>query len=363
MEARLGIERFSLRFFLKIFFLTFLCFFLASPSWAQQDDSNPSEKEELATWALSAPSEKDELPTPEQKALWGHRAHLTFVQKIPSEKDETPAPEQTAPSEQGELLTFGQKMPLEKEQFFTRGQKSFLLNTGSIVAIFIYGLAKWDYGKSSFNFQNEGWFDRDSTKYGGADKLGHLWSSYALSHLYAYIYRKWGYTGKEANLYGALSSLGANLFMELADGFSPSQGFSYEDMIMNIVGCGLGYIWGKYPTLANKIDFRIEYKPEFNSNDFGFSTNYERQKFLIALKADGFNFIKNRYLRYLEFHVGYYARGYKDYEVGGPDDRRRYLYVGIGFNVSKLVQKFVNTTVFDYIQIPYTSINYDIKLD
>jgi hypothetical protein len=25
----------------------------------------------------------------------------------------------------------------------------------------------------------------------------------------------------------------------------------------------------------------------------------------------------------LEFHVGYYARGYKDYEEGGPDDRRR----------------------------------------
>ncbi len=337
MEERLGTERFSLRFFLKTSFLAFLCFcfFLASPSWAQQDDSYASERDELATWEMKIPSEKDGLPTPEQKA----------------------------PSEQGELFTFGQKIPLEKEEFFTRGQKTLLLNTGSIAAIFIYGLAKWDYGKSRFNFQNEGWFDRDTTKYGGADKLGHFWSSYALSHLYSYVYRKWGYTDKEANLYGAMSSLGANLFMEIADGFSPSQGFSYEDMIMNIVGCSLGYIWGRYPSLANKIDFRMEYKPEFSSRDFGFSTNYERQKFLIALKADGFNFIKSPFLKYLEFHVGYYTRGYKDYEGVGPDDRKRYLFVGIGFNVSKLVQKFLNTTVFNYIQVPYTSINYNFTSD
>jgi len=267
------------------------------------------------------------------------------------------------PSEEKECLTPEQKIPSEKKkEFFTRGRKTLLLNAGSMAAIFVYGLLKWDYGESSFNFENEGWFGRD-TKYGGADKLGHLWTGYMLSHLYSYIYRKWGYTDKEANLYGSLSSLGVNTFMEIADGFSPSEGFSYEDMIMNILGCGAGYIWGKYPNLARKIDFRIEYTPGFNSHDFGIATNYERQRFLVALKADGFDVIKNRYLKYLEFHVGYYARGYKDYEEGGPDDRRRKIYVGLGFNVSRLVQKFVDTRVFDYIQIPYTSARKDFPLD
>jgi hypothetical protein len=107
----------------------------------------------------------------------------------------------------------------------------------------------------------------------------------------------------------------------------------------------------------------MEYTPEFNHNDFGFSTNYERQRFLVAVKADGFDFIKDPYLRYLEFHVGYYARGYDNFQEGGPDDRRRYLYVGLGFNVSKLLQKVVNTRVLDYIQIPYTSIRKDFRLD
>src|SRR4030042_1537467 len=299
-------ERFSIRFSLKLFFIAFLCFLLTSFSWGNQGGSSQSEKKELPAWE--------------------------------------------------------QKTQPEREEFLTRGQKTLLLNAGSMVVISIYGLTKWEYGRSSFNFKNEGWFGRD-TKYGGADKLGHFWSSYALSHLYSYAYRNWGYTDKEANLYGALSSLGANIFMEVADGFSPSQGFSYEDVIMDIVGCGVGYIWGKSPSLASKIDFRIEYTPKFDSHDFGFANNYDRQKFLVALQADGFDFISNPYLQYLEFHIGYYARGYRGHEEGGPDDRRRHIYVGLGFNVRKLAQKFVNTKVLDYIQIPYTSVNKGFKLD
>ncbi len=92
-------------------------------------------------------------------------------------------------------------------------------------------------------------------------------------------------------------------------------------------------------------------------------TNNKNQTFLIAVKADGFDFIKNPYLKYLELQFGYNARGYKDYEEGGTDDRRRTIYVGLGFNVSRLVQKFVKTRIFDYIQIPYTSVRKDFPLD
>ena len=327
-------EGFSIRLSLKLLFLGTLCFCLASSSWAQPDGVSQSEN--------------DEVLIPEQM--------------IPSEGKECLPPEQKLASEEEKSLTSERRISSEKRELLTRGQKTLLLNGGSMTAILIYGLLKWDYGESSFNFKNEGWFERD-TKYGGADKVGHLWTGYMLSHLYSYIYRKWEYTDKEANLYGSLSSLGVNTFMELADGFSPSQGFSHEDMIMDILGCGAGYIWGKYPNLARKIDFRIEYTPEFNSHDFGIATNYERQRFLIALKADGFDVIRNPYLQYLEFHMGYYARGYKGHVEGGPDDRRREITVGLGFNVSRLLQKYVNTRVFDYIQIPYTSVRKDFPLD
>ena len=344
----MDMERFLIRLFLKIFFLTFLCFFLASSSWAQQDGFSQSQNDKSLAPEQKISSEGEESLTPEQEIALEEEQSLTREQKVATEEEE-PA-------------TREHKIPSEKKKFLTRGQKTLLLNAGTAAAVLIYGYVKWDYGKSSFNFQNEGWFARDSQS-GGADKLGHFWSSYAMSHLYSYVYRKWGYTESEANLYGALSNLGFQTFMEVADGFSPSNGFSYEDMMMNIVGTGVGYIWGKYPSLARKIDFRMEYTPEFNSRDFGFSTNYERQRFLIALKADGFDFIKNPYLKYLEFHVGYYGRGYKDHEEGGPETRRRTMYVGLGVNLSKLLQKYVNTRVLDYMQIPYTSVRKDLPLD
>jgi hypothetical protein len=326
---------------LKLFLFVLLCFLGASSSWAQQESPFQSEPNHFLSLGHETLSQREELPALEQET--------------PLEKEPPLEKEGSLPAEQ--------KIPPEKKkEFLTRGQKTLLLNVGSMAAVLAYGFSKWDYGKSSFNFQNERWFERD-TKYGGADKLGHFWSSYALSHLFAYAYHRWGYTEKEANLYGALSNLGFETFMEVADGFSPSQGFSYEDMMMNVLGTGVAYVWGKYPSLAKKIDFRIEYIPEFNSRDFGFSTNYERQRFLIAVKADGFDFIKNGYLKYLELQFGYYARGYKDYEGGGSDDRRRYLYAGIGFNVSRLLQKFVNTRVLDYVQIPYTSVRKDFPLD
>jgi hypothetical protein len=294
------------------------------------------------------PSEQKESLTPEQETT--------------SEEEKLLIPEQKTALEEEESLTSEQKIPSEKKKFFTRGRKTLLLNVGGMGAVFVYGLVHWDYGKNSFQFENEGWFER-TTKNGGADKLGHFWSSYAVSHLYSYIYRKWGYTDQEANLYGALSNLGLQTFMELADGFSPSQGFSYQDLVMNVLGTGVAYVWGKYPSVARKIDFRIEYTPYFDHRDTEFSTKYDRQTFLIAVKADGFDFVKNPYLKYLELHFGYNARGYKDFREGRPDDRRRTMYVGLGFNVSRLLQKFVNTRVLDYVQIPYTSVRKDFPLD
>ena len=326
-------ERFSVRFSLKIFFIAFLYFLLASSSWAQPDGFSQSENDEVLIPEQIIPSEKEKVLTPGQKIALEEEESLTSEQKIPS----------------------------EKKKSLTRGQKTLLLNVGGMATIVAYGAWQWGYGKETFQFKNEGWFQRD-TKYGGADKLGHFWSSYALSHLYSYFYRKWGYTDSEANLYGALSNLGFQTFMEVADGFS-SQGFSYQDLVMDIVGSGVGYIWGKYPNVARKIDFRIEYMPYFDHRDYAFSTKYDRQTFLIAVKADGFDAIKNPYLQYLEFHMGYKARGYKDYEVGAPDDRRRSIYLGLGLNVSKLLQKYVDTRVLDYIQIPYTSVRKTVTSD
>jgi hypothetical protein len=319
-KARVSMERFFKSLSLKLFVCFFTLFFTINLSWATTD--NP----------LQSGNDQPQINDTQTK----------------TDQEVSVLPEKTDSA--------------EKKEWFTRGQKTFMLNAGTWAVILVYGLAEWDYNESSFHFENEHWFGR-KTEYGGLDKLSHAWSSYAMSHLFSYVYRKWDYTEKEANLDGALSSLGVNTFMEIADGFSPSQGFSYEDMVMNIVGCGLGYVLGEYPDLARKFDFRMEITPKFDSQDLKIGTNYERQTYLLVAKADGFDFIENPYLKYLEFHLGYNAHDYKGYEEDGPDRRHRHMYVGLGFNVSKLLQKYVKTTVLDYIQIPYTSARYGFSPD
>ena len=77
---------------------------------------------------------------------------------------------------------------------------------------------------------------------------------------------------------------------------------------------------------------RIEYNFQFDGNG-DLLTDYENLRYLLALKLAGFERVRNPVLKHLEFHLGYYARGFSE-----PDnpDRGRYVYAGIGINLSKL---------------------------
>lgn len=250
----------------------------------------------------------------------------------------------------------------DEEIGWTRGQKTLMLNAGAATALIAWGVAKWDYGQQSPKASSEGWFGRDD-KEGGADKLGHLWSSYALSHLFASIYESWDYTEDEATTYGALSSLGFQTLTEVGDSFS-GFGFSYEDMIMNVAGASAGYLLRAYPHVGEKIDIRIEYAPSLNGNNStDVFTDYEHQKFVVAVKGDGFEGLRGSIFEYLEFQTGYYTRGYDKFVRGGPETRRRTFYWGLGLNVGRAISHFWDTALFDYFQVPGTYIPFEVKLD
>lgn len=239
----------------------------------------------------------------------------------------------------------------------TKEQKLVIVNTTGLCVITVWGITNWDYGERSPSASSEGWFGQN-TKEGGADKAGHFYTSYVLTHSFAYLYKSWGYTLDKAPLYGALSSYGIVSFMEIGDSFS-NYGFSYEDMIMNTFGCYTGYLLYKHPSIADKIDIRLEYIPDFGKKDP--STDYENMKFLLAFKLDGFKSVTNRFIKLFEVHLGYYARGYSnDYE-----ENRRYAYLGIGLNLSRLFNKasWKRTSSFlNYYQPPYTYLEFKRKL-
>lgn len=230
-------------------------------------------------------------------------------------------------------------------------------NIAGLSIITTWGILNWDYFKRSPREKSEGWFS-SSTDSGGFDKLGHFHFSYTLSHLLAGLYEYSGYDSRRAAGMGALSSFAMTSWMEAGDAFS-EYGFAWEDFVMNLVGSTAGYLFYIHPEISSKIDFRIEIEPDFSTLDF--VTDYDQQKFVVAVKLDGFEFFQDNFLKYFEFHLGYYTRGYPD-----QTDKSRNIYAGIGLNVSRLFKSLSmrkTSRFFNYFQMPYTYVEKKKNLD
>lgn len=249
----------------------------------------------------------------------------------------------------------GDLRPLSQEERRKRVLQTNLVGVGVVT---LWGVLQWDYFSRTPHAQSEGWFGWD-TDNGGADKLGHMYTTYVLSHGLAALYRHWDFAQGDAALFGALSSFTIMGYMELGDSFS-DYGFSYEDMLANTAGALLGFMLYKHDDIADKIDFR--WQPGFKPNQVDFTTDYENSKFLLALKLNGFDWAKDTPWRHVEFHLGYYTRGFAEDEI----DRERKIYVGIGINLTDLFKRHgwnKTATLLRYVQIPYTSINAEHNFD
>ncbi len=221
-------------------------------------------------------------------------------------------------------------------------------------AIIAWGVLNWDYGKKSMHTSSEGWFSKN-TKSGGADKMGHLYTTFALSNYLTNLYEKFGYEKKRSIKAGAISSFILNSVMEIGDSFS-DYGFSYEDFIFNAIGSYAGYYLLTNPDVDRVLDIRLEYKPSkkiTNGESIDILTDYNGMKFLMALKFNEIPKIKNSFLKYFEFHLGYYTR--KKSKIIKTDP-----YVAIGVNlsyiispISKKVSNFLN-----YYQVPYSYLEF-----
>jgi len=225
-------------------------------------------------------------------------------------------------------------------------------NMAGMALISGWGIATWDYGSRSPHMEADGWFGKDD-KHGGMDKLGHFYTNYTLSRGLSYLYQSWGYTTQRATLLGSLSAFGLMGFMEFGDSFG-GYGFSRQDFIMNTLGSLTGYVFQTQPELAKKIDIRVEYIPGGQRDIF---TDYENMKFLVALKLDGIQSVRNKYLKYLDLQLGYYTR---HYSPESRDNKERNIYIAVGINLSHVFNKMSHKKTakfFNYYQIPYTYID------
>lgn len=232
--------------------------------------------------------------------------------------------------------------------------------SGAVLAgVSALGFSSWEWGSSkTFQWKREGWFEAD-TYLGGSDKLGHAYTSFAVTNvLFDHLVTE-GRTPERAALSAVLTTQTIMTYMEILDGFSGQYGFSPEDMVSNLAGSGFAYLRATRPGLRELVDFRLEY--EFlGYKDYKFSSNY-----LLALKMSGVDALRDSPLRFLELQAGYSARGYLKAEEDAGIMRSRSVFIGIGLNLSELFlgrrESRESTTrkngrlIFEHIQMPNTA--------
>jgi hypothetical protein len=217
----------------------------------------------------------------------------------------------------------------------------------------VYGATQWwqDGLTGRFRSVDEQWFSR-VTDHGGADKLGHAFSTYAGTRGLTWAFQGLGHDPGTARRLGFATTLAAFTAVEVADGFSRKHRFSKEDMVMNTVGATLGYVMERFPAVDELIDYRLLYRRSTIAGQrsrWDPAGDYSGQTYLLAFKASGVPALRERsVIRYLELAVGYRARGYegRDDRLIDPDRRRRDVYVGVSLNLSRLL----NDTVFAHRQ-------------
>ncbi|HOV09940.1 MAG TPA: DUF2279 domain-containing protein [Spirochaetota bacterium] len=219
---------------------------------------------------------------------------------------------------------------------------------GSFALVYYYGAEAWDWGEGGFRWGDEGWFGAN-TPSGGMDKLGHMWAHYAVMRGFNNLFEYTLEDKKEALILSTSTAAAIGLLIELGDGTSSSWGFSYQDLIFDWLGVGLGVVLEAFPVADEFIGFTWEYWPTDNflheskgRKKFHVTGDYSGHKYMINFKLAGFKAIGwdiPEFLRYIMIDFGYYTRGYTDYEDPGTE-KTRHPYIGISINFMEIVKDF-----------------------
>jgi hypothetical protein len=212
-------------------------------------------------------------------------------------------------------------------------RNSLIVGSGATL-VAAYGSYNWwrsGFG-GGFDTTNEGWFGA-GTEFGGADKLGHLYSNYAGVRLLTPLFEVAGNNRDAAVSLALWSTLGIYTAVEVIDGYSRNWKFSPQDALANAAGAVMGLALETHPEYDAILDFRIDYRRSPRSADFDPFGDYSAQRYLLVVKADGFASLRdNGFLRYVEVAVGYGTRGY-----GSSDRHYRDTYVGLSLNLARLL--------------------------
>lgn len=236
----------------------------------------------------------------------------------------------------------------------------------------------------SFRVGGDGYFGA-GTYAGGADKLGHAWSSHAMSRVTSEILMWGGWAPWKAGLIASSMTLGLFTAFEVKDGYYTE--FSPGDAIFDAVGAGLNVAMLAYPPLDALVDFRVQYFPsrEYRALVGGrlppqdpdtphqvslnFVEDYSGQRYLVAFHLGALRGLRHRtWARLLDVAVGYEAQGYKPDGMDPALRRTQHVFLGVSVNMQGLIDlalddadgaaataRVAGHLVFELVNPPYGS--------
>lgn len=248
------------------------------------------------------------------------------------------------------------------------------------------------YGKHknrAYKWGGDGWLG-PTTYAGGADKLGHAWSTMSLTRMGTYILTALGgFDRKKSAIVSASFAEFMMFLVEVKDGFYYE--FSFSDMTGNTCGALLGWLLDTFPRADELLAYRVEYFPsemymrqvsgatgcpKSSCSRWNFAEDYSGETYLLALHLGGIPAIRNRrgtWSRFVDVAIGFDARNYKplpDLDLAVDRPARQELFAGLAFNAQGFFDwlledrpspaaqraRTVLHGMFNVFQLPFTSL-------
>jgi hypothetical protein len=230
------------------------------------------------------------------------------------------------------------------------------LSMGSIggihAGLYTFAYFAWYKGRNISDelvFRDEGYFALD-TYAGGADKLGHMFSNYALTRGTIQILRGGGWSDTVSNTAGAGLTLGFFTAIEIKDGYHQNFGFSWGDMTFNLLGIGLALAMENYEWVDRHFDYRVEYVPTklfidqlLDEGVVDAAEDYSGQTFILAHHLRAHKAVRQSqylgWMQYMDVVAGFGSRNYLPKPVDPRAMRHQDVFLGVALNVQEVIDQ------------------------
>lgn len=222
----------------------------------------------------------------------------------------------------------------------------------AFVAANVWAYFAWYRGRNiseDFELRDEGWFELN-TYAGGSDKLGHGTGGYVMVRAGSAVLEAGDWDPLSATLISTGVTLTWLFAIEVKDGYHEGFGWSNNDMIVNVVGSGLGALMHNCRWLDERFDWRLEYAPTgafvqslLKERGVDVAEDYSGQTFMLAYHLGSIEESqRSRYLswvRYMDVVGGFHGQNYLPHPTDPTELPRQEIFVGLSLNMQQVLHE------------------------